>query len=170
MINFSNYIVPFLVSLIISHALIKKVDIYDEFIEGAKESFDMIFTLFPCILAMIFSINIFIKSGVLNFVFKYVININDKILPILPMIFLRPISGTSTLAILNNIFNNYGPDSFIGRLASVIQGSTDTTLYVISLYFSSIGIKKIRYSLWVGLLADVIGIVSAIVITKYFFG
>ncbi len=81
---------------------------------------------------------------------------------------MRPISGSSTLAILNNLFENFGPDSLIGNLASVIQGSTDTTFYVLTLYFGSIGIKKIRYSLWVGLFADLVGIVSAIVITSLF--
>ena len=86
------------------------------------------------------------------------------------MIFLRPISGTTTLAILNDLLANYGPDSFIGRLASVIQGATDTTLYVLTLYFGSVGIKKIRYSLWAGLAADVAGIVSAIILVGLFFG
>ena len=85
---------------------------------------------------------------------------------IIPMAILRPISGTSTLAILNNIMVKYGPDSFIANLASVIQGSTDTTFYVLTLYFGSIGIKKIRYSMFAGLFADLMGIISAIVIVK----
>ena len=82
------------------------------------------------------------------------------------MAIMRPISGNSSLAILNNIFLNYGPDSFIGRLASTIQGSTDTTFYVLTLYFGSVGIKKIRYSLLAGLFADLIGIIASIIIVK----
>ena len=88
---------------------------------------------------------------------------------IISMCLMRPISGSSTLAILNNIYSKYGPDSFYGRLASVIQGSTDTTFYVLTLYFGSIGIKKIRYSLIAGLFADLIGIIASIIIVNIMF-
>ena len=88
---------------------------------------------------------------------------------ILPMAILRPISGTATLAIMNDIFMSYGPDSYAGRLASVLQGCTDTTIYVLALYFGSIGVKKIRYSLVVGLIADLIGITIAFILTAIFF-
>ena len=94
-------------------------------------------------------INIFLKSGVLNFFIELLKPIFDIIrvpIEVLPMMIMRPISGTSSLAILNNLFSDFGPDSFIGRLGSVIQGSTDTTFYVLTLYFGSVGIKKIRYS------------------------
>ena len=82
---------------------------------------------------------------------------------------IRPISGSASLAILNSIYQNYGPDSFVGILSSVMQGSTDTTLYVITLYFGSIGIKKIRYALWAGLCADLIGILASIIIVNILF-
>lgn len=121
---------------------------------------------------MIFSINIFLKSGILVDFFKLIENYHIfKFIPIdiVPMMLLRPISGNSSLAILNNIFEVYGPDSFIGFLSSIIQGSTDTTFYIITLYFGSIGIKKIRYALWAGLFADLIGIVSAILIANLFY-
>lgn len=125
--------------------------------------------MFPTMLAMIFGLNIFIKSGLIDIIFTALNPI--KFIPneIFPMIILRPISGSASLANLNNIFSNYGPDSISGLMGSVIQGSTDTTFYVLTLYFGSIGIKKIRYSLWVGLFADLIGIVSAIVVVKLFF-
>lgn len=145
---------------------------YDTFIEGSKESFDLIFTLFPCMLAMIFGINIFLKSGIINYIFiilKPIIDILNIPIEIIPMIFLRPISGSATLAILNNLLQTYNPDSLIGLLASVIQGSTDTTFYVLTLYFGSIGISKIRYALWAGLFADLIGIVSAIIVVNILF-
>ena len=170
--NISNLIIPVMVLGIIIYGLLKKVDIYDVFVEGSKESYDMILTMFPCMLAMIFGVNIFIKSGVLEYIFCFFKTILDFLhipLEIIPMAIMRPISGSSSLAILNTILENYGPDSFIGRLASVIQGSTDTTFYVLTLYFGSIGIKKIRYSLWAGLFADVIGIVSAIIIVNLMF-
>ncbi len=166
--NISNLILPIIVLIIILYGFIKKIDIYDVFVEGSKESFDLVLTMFPCLLAMIFGINIFIKSGILNDLFNF-IKIGFVPTDIFPMIMMRPISGNSSLAILNSIFENNGPDSFIGFLASIIQGSTDTTFYILTLYFGSIGIKKIRYALWAGLFADLIGIVSAILMAKIFF-
>ena len=168
----SNFIIPLMVLFIIVYGFYKKVNIYDEFLKGASESFSMIAKIFPNLLAMILSINIFLKSGFLDLVYK-LLNPLFEILKIpiniLPMMIMRPISGTSTLAILNNIYETFGPDSFIGRLGSVIQGSTDTTFYVITLYFGSIGVKKIKYAMWAGLFADLVGIISAITITSVMF-
>ena len=166
----SNLIIPLMVLLVILYGLFKKVDIYDAFVDGAKDSFDMIAKIFPCILGMLLGVNILLNSGLLDYIFNLLRPVLSFPVEVLPMIFLRPISGTTTLAILNDLLANYGPDSFIGRLASVIQGATDTTLYVLTLYFSSVGIKKIRYSLWAGLAADVAGIVSAIILVGLFFG
>lgn len=168
----SNMVIPFMVLGILIYGIYKKVDIYDEFIKGATESFGMILKIFPAVLAMILGINIFLKSDILDlvlFIFKPIFKIINIPTDIIPMMLMRPISGTSTLAILNNLFASYGPDSFIGRLASIIQGSTDTTFYVITLYFGSVGIKKIRYSLWAGLFADLIGIVASVIIVNIFF-
>lgn len=173
MSKISSFMIPLMVLFIIIYGLRKKVDIYDVFVDGAKESFDMFMTMFPCILGMIFGINIFVNSGVLTYIFEFLSPVFELIkLPIdlFPMALLRPISGSSSLALLNNIFANYGPDSLIGRMGSVIQGSTDTTFYVITLYFGSVGIKKIRYALWGGLFADLVGIISSILIVNYFFG
>ncbi len=170
--NLSQLIIPLIVLGIIGYGLIKKVNIYDVFVEGSKESYDMILSMFPCMLAMIFGVNIFIKSGVLEYIFSFFSNILDIInipLEVIPMAIMRPISGSSSLAILNTILENFGPDSYAGRLASVIQGSTDTTFYVLTLYFGSVGIKKIRYSLTVGLIADLVGIMAAIIIVNLMF-
>lgn len=132
----------------------------------------MIKTLFPTFIAMILGINLFINSGFLDFflsLFKPLFNMINVPVEILPLAIVRPISGSASLAYLNNIFTQYGPDSFIGLLSSVLQGCTDTTFYVITLYFGSIGIKKIRYSLMAGLCADLIGIIASIVIVNLFF-
>lgn len=169
----SALIIPIMVLFIITYALRKKVDIYDTFVDGAKESFEMIFTMFPCLLGMIFGINIFVNSGILNYLFNFLsplFNLLKVPMEIFPMMILRPISGSSSLVILNNILSEFGPDSIIGRLASVIQGSTDTTFYILTLYFGSIGIKKIKYALWAGLFADLVGITSAVIIVNYLFG
>ncbi len=164
----SNLIIPLLVLFVIVYGFYKKVPLYDTFIEGSKESFEMILKLFPPLLAMILAINILVNSNILD-VLNY-INI-FKFIPkeIIPMALIRPISGTSSLAILSNIYEQFGPDGFIGTLASFIQGSTDTTFYVLTLYFGSIGIKKIKYALWAGLLADLASIILSIIVCSFLF-
>lgn len=168
----SKIVIPLFVFFIVFYGFIKKVNLYDSFLEGAKEGLNISVNIFPNVLAMVFAINIFLDS---NFVYEilrvfegFLMKVNIP-LDILPMAILRPISGTATLAIMNDIFMGYGPDSYAGRLASVLQGCTDTTIYVLALYFGSIGVKKIRYSLVVGLIADLIGITIAFILTAIFF-
>lgn len=151
------------------YGFIKNINIYDTFIEGVKESFGMVLSLFPTYIAMLLAVNLFVNSGFLDFflsLFKPLFNFINIPIEILPIAIVRPISGSASLAYLNNIFIKHGPDSFIGMLSSVMQGCTDTTMYIITLYFGSIGIKKIRYSLFAGLCADLIGIISSIIIVN----
>ncbi len=168
----SNLIIPIIVLTVIIYGSLKKVNVYDAFVDGSKEVFDLTYSMFPTILGMMFGINLLLGSNIIGTICNwldplfYFLHIPTEILPLALM---RPISGSSSLAILNNILSVHGPDSFIGRLASVIQGSTDTTFYVITLYFGCIGIKKIKYALWVGLCADLAGIIVSIIITNYFF-
>ena len=156
----SNFILPIIVLRRVGYGFIKKIDVYNTFIEGAKESVDMILNMFPSILAMVFAVGIFLKSGVLEF-FN-----NSSIISIMLM---RPISANASLGILNELFKTHGADSFVGFLGSIIQGSTDTTFYILTLYYGSIKIKNMGYSLRVGLLADLIGIISALFLAKLFF-
>lgn len=168
----TDMILPLLISFIILYAYLKKVNVYESFIDGTKESFSFIIKMFPSILSMVFAVNIFIKSNILESLFTLLNPILSKInvpVEILPMAIIRPISGSSSLAILNNIFEKFTPDSYIGKIASVIQGSTDTTFYVLTLYFGTIGIKKIKYSLWAGLIADLFGIISSIIVVNVLF-
>lgn len=155
-----NYILPVIVLVIVMYGVYKKIDVYDVFIEGAKDSVKLVINMFPCILAMIFAVNIFLNSGLLE-IFS-----NSKILSIILM---RPISANASLSILNDIFKIYGPDSYIGFVGSIIQGCTDTTFYILTLYFGSVKIKKMRYSLFVCLCADLIGAISAIFLARIFF-
>ena len=162
-----------MVLFIILYGFFKKVDVYDTFIEGVKESFSMIINLFPTFIAMILAVNLFTNSGVLDFLLtliKPVLEIFNVPGEIFPLALVRPISGSASLAYLNTIFSKFGPDSFIGLLGSVMQGCTDTTFYVISLYFGSIGIKKIRYSMFAALFADLVGIVASIIVVNIFWG
>lgn len=158
----NNYIIPVIVIVILFYGYIKKKDIYEDFIEGSLEGLKILIDIIPAILAMIFAINIFVESGIMNI-------IGGRLKDIIPMLVLRPISGNATLAVLTNIYKIYGVDSYYGFLASVIQGATDTTIYVLALYFGSIKIKKTRYALWVGLFADFFGIMAAFIVTRYFF-
>lgn len=169
----SKIIIPLFVLSIILYGVKKKVNVYDTFLVGAKEGLIMVFHIAPTIIAMVFAVNIFLDSrfleGVLSFL-RPLLQMADIPIDILPMALLRPISGTASLAIMNDIFIHFGPDSFIGRLASTLQGCTDTTIYVLALYFGSIKVTKTRYSLPVGLFADLCGIIAAFIITSIFFG
>ncbi len=166
----SHFVIPIVVLIIILYGIYKKRNIYEDFLDGAKEGMQLIYSIIPAILAMTFAINIFLKSNVISVPLLLLKPILKGIpMEVIPMCLLRPISGTATLAILNNIYSLYGPDSFIGRLSSTIQGCTDTTIYVLALYFGSIKVFKTRYALYVGLFADLIGIIVSIIIVSIFF-
>lgn len=158
----NNYIVPIVVIIILVFGYMKKCSIYDSFIDGAVDGLKIVGEIIPTMLAMIFAVNIFVDSGLLEI-------IGGKYKDIIPMVILRPISGNASLAMLSNIYYKYGVDSFMSFLASVIQGATDTTIYVLALYFSSIKIKNSRYALWVGLFADFCGILTALIVARFFF-
>lgn len=167
-----NYIIPLIVVTIIIYGIYKKVDIFDTFIDGVKEGMKLSINLFPTIFAMIIAITLITDSNIINYICNLLKPLFSKIsfpTEVLPLALLRPISGSSSLVILNDILAKYGPDSFIGRLSSVMQGSTDTTIYIISMYFASIGIKKTRYSLTVGLLADLLSVIISFIMANIFF-
>ncbi len=157
MIN--QYLIPIIVFVILLNAFIKKLPIFNIFIEGCNDGMKIIIDIIPSIIALIFAVNIFHSSGFIQLFGN----------ELLPMMIMRPISGNACLAMLNKIYEIYGVDSFLGNLASVIQGSTDTTIYVLALYFGSVHIQKTRYALWVGLFADFIGILSAVIVCHFFF-
>lgn len=162
-----NYIIPVIVVIIIVYGIYKKVDIFDNFLIGVKEGIKLSISLFPTIFAMIIAINLLLNSGIIMDISRLFSKSNN--ISLFPLAILRSVSGSASLTYLNELFSKYGPDSFIGRLSSVMQGSTDTTIYIISLYFSSVGIKKINYSLIVGLLADFISIILSIFVVKLVF-
>ncbi len=168
----SLILIPVMIAGIIIYGLVKKVDIYSSFVKGAGDGIQSAISIFPFTVAMVFAVNIFLHSGFLDVLFGRISGILGPMIPtsIFPMALLRPISGAASQVIMTDIFTNFGTDSFIGRLASVLQGSTDTTFYVITLYFGSIGVKKIRYALKAGLSADLVGIIASAIIVYSFFG
>lgn len=151
-------------------ALLRNVNAYQAFIGGVKDGLSLFFEVFPALLAMMLAISLLRKSGLMDVFCAFIAHYVHQIpAPIWPMVLFRPISGSASLAILVDIFTTYGVDSLVANMASIIQGSTDTTVYVITLYFSSVGIKKIKNALSIGLLADVAGISMAILLTLLFF-
>ena len=165
MIYISKIIIPLITLIVIIYALIKKVNIYDEFLEGIKEGLHISLEIFPSMFAMIISVTVLIKSNIITDLTSH-ININLFPKEILPIAILRPISSSSSIMILNNILKTYGPDSLIGKIASIITGSTDTTIYIIGMYYTSIKIKYIRHSLIIGLLADLSCVIISIIIVN----
>lgn len=168
----SKIVIPLFVVGIIIYGARKKVDVYNSFLGGAKEGLITSFNIFPAIIGMVFAINLFLNSGVIDFILGWLSPLFKMLnvpLSILPMALLRPISGTASLAIMNDIFANFGPDSHMGRLASVLQGCTDTTIYVLALYFGSVKISKTKHALGTGLFADLVGIVMAFILVSVFF-
>jgi spore maturation protein SpmB len=160
----------------VGFGLYKKTEIYEHFIEGAKTGFTMAVMLIPYLVAMLFAIGLLRASGFFDVVLDGTKLALQGILPdtrfvdALPVAFMKPLSGSGARGMMLEAFNTYGVDSFVGRLASVMQGSTETTFYVLAVYFGAVGITRIRYALWAGLLCDAVGMTSAIFIAYWFFG
>ncbi len=172
-----NLILLIIIVAIILGAVYKKVSVFDAFIEGAKEGFNVVLKIIPYLVGMLVAIRVFRDSGALDYVtngIAYLVKsagLNTDFVPALPTAIMRPFSGSGARGMMLDIFTNkaYGPDSFVGKLASIFQGTTDTTFYILALYFGSVGIKKVRYAVWAGLAADIIGVTAAIFIGYLFF-
>jgi len=172
-IKLGNYLIPIVVILIIIYGIKKKVSIYDSFISGAKEGLELGISILPYLVAMLFATNILLKSSVLDKIFRFLrpmFEVFKVPIEILPMAMMRPISGNASFAVMIDLIKEFGVDSFLGRLAATLQGSTDTTIYVLSLYFGSIGIKKIGHAMWAGLLTDLMAIITSIILVSVVFG
>lgn len=168
----STWIIPCIILLVLLVATWKKLPTYELFVEGGKEGVKMAFSLLPFLLGMMVSIAILRGSGAMQAMIETLSPLLTRFgIPaeIVPLAFVRPISGTAALGMTTELISSYGPDSFIGRLASTMQGSTDTTLYILTVYFGAVGIKKMGDALKVGLLADIIGIITSIVVVTIVF-
>lgn len=172
----SNIILFSLVMLFIAGAVIKKVNAYDAFIEGAKEGFETAVKIIPYLVAMLVAIGVFRASGALDLLangLRHVIltlNLDDRFIDAMPTALMKPFSGSGARAMMIDTMQVYGADSFAGRLASIVQGSTETTFYVLAVYFGSVGIKNIRHAAACGIAADIAGILAAIAVAYWFFG
>ena len=165
--------IPFIIILFIGYGAVKKVKIYDAFVEGAKEGFNVAIRIIPYLVAMLVAIGIFRAGGAMDFLILILSPLTNLIgfpAEALPMAIMRPLSGSGSLGIMSEIMAVHGPDSFIGLLVSTIMGSTETTFYVLALYFGSVGIKRTRHAVAVGILADIAGILGALFIVRLLFG
>ncbi|KKI93107.1 spore maturation protein [Bacillus sp. SA1-12] len=168
----SLWLIPVIIGFILIYGTLKKVPTYETFVEGGKEGLTISFSIIPYLVGMLVAISIFRASGALEFLMTFMKPMLDVLhIPaeIMPLAFIRPISGTAALGLTSDIIATYGPDSFVGMLAATMQGSTDTTLYVLTVYFGAVGIRKMGDALKVGLLADLVGIVAAILIVTLMF-
>ncbi len=169
----STLAIPMLIFIFIGYGAIKKVKIYEVFVEGAKEGFDVAVRIIPYLVAMLVAIGIFRAGGGMEILISVLTPFTNFIgMPAeaLPMAIMRPLSGSGSLGIMAEIIATHGPDSFIGILVSTFFGSTETTFYVIAVYFGSVNIRKTRHALAAGLMADVAGILGAVFIVKLLFG
>lgn len=162
-------ILPVAVGIILTVGMIKRVNILDSFIEGAVEGLHTIYMIIPTITALVVAVEMLQKSGAIESLCSFIEPV-AKVLgfpkEIVPMSVLRPVSGSGSTAILINVYENYGPDSLVGNIASVLAGSTETTFYAITMYYGSVGITKTRHTLLVGLCADFTALVCAVYLTK----
>lgn len=153
----------------------KKINIYETFINGAKEGFTVAVTIIPYLVAMLVAIGIFRASGAMEIIIEGIrllvalMGLNTDFVGALPTAFMKPLSGSGARGMMVEAMNHYGPDSFVGRLASTFQGSTETTFYTLAVYYGAVNIKKTRYTVTCGLIADLAGIIAAIFIAYLFF-
>ncbi|MGL4337289.1 MAG: spore maturation protein [Turicibacter sp.] len=169
----SSFILPgFLLSIFIM-AIINNTNAFDHFVVGAKEGIQTTIQIIPNIMGMIVGIKVFLASGIVDTlatVLSPILSVIHVDSHILPLMMLKPISGSAALSVTTDIISMYGPDSLLGRTASIMQGSTDTTLYIITVYFAAVGLSEMRHAVKLGLMADVIGFAASIIAVSLFFG
>jgi spore maturation protein SpmA len=172
----SNLILIAIISAFLLGALRKKVNVYEAFIEGAKGGIQTSLTVIPYLVGMLVAISVVRNAGVLGMIMDGAgwvltkLGLATDFVPSLPTALMRPFSGSGSRALMIDAMKTYGPDSFVGRLACMFQGSADTTFYIVALYFGSVGIRKTRYAISCGLIADFAGVLAAIAVAYVFFG
>lgn len=156
----------------VAYGLVNRVNVFDAFTDGAKEGLRILFMVAPTMIGIIAAVAMLRAGGVLSFVERLISPVGERLgfpAEIVPVALLRPVSGSGASAIMLDIFKEHGPDSFIGRIVSVMAGATDTTFYAVAVYFSSTGIKKIRHTLFAGLVADFTAVVFSVITVRLFY-
>lgn len=162
--------VPFIILSILWYGLHKKVKVYEAFMEGAGDGISTMFRIFPALLGLIVSITMLRTSGAFELLARMLSPVTNKIglpSPLIPLMLMRPISGSGAMAVITDIFENFSPDSFTGLCASVMMGSTETTFYTISVYYGAVGITKIRHTAKAALIADLVGMIGSVLAVRF---
>ena len=168
----SLWILPVILITILTTGMIKKVPVYEVFTDGAKDGFKVAVNIIPYLVAILVSISMLRASGFIDLcgnLFSGILNHFSIPAEVLPLMIVRSLSGSAALGIFSDIANNFGPDAYATKLSAIIVGSSETTFYVLAVYFGSVGIKKVRYALLTGILADIIGILVAIMVAQLFY-
>lgn len=171
----ANVMLFTIIIIFIVSAMIRKVNVYESFIEGAKDGFSTAIKIIPYLVAILVAVGVFRASGAMDYIINGIaglvsmLGINSDFVPALPTALMKPLSGSGARGLMVEAMEHYGPDSFVGHTVSIMQGATDTTLYILAVYFGSVGIRKTRHALPCGLIADFAGIVAAIVVSYFFF-
>ena len=172
----ANFLLLLIIVLFIVLAMIRKVNVYEAFIEGAKDGFGIAVKIIPFLVAILVGIGIFRASGVMDFIvdgmakFFAWLGVDTQFTGALPVAFMKPLSGSGSRGLMIDAMKTFGADSFVGRMSCALQGSTDTTFYILAVYFGSVGIKNTRHAVGCGLIADFTGAVTAILVSYLFFG
>lgn len=165
-------IIPLIVGFVTLYGIAKGVKVYECFVEGAKDGISICIRIFPYLLAMLVAVGVFRASGSLDFFTSFMAPIVKIIgLPkeIVPLIFIKPLSGSGAMGVFTDILKRYGADTFIGLTASIIMGTTETIFYTLTVYYGAVGVKKIRHTLWAAILADLTAIIMAVTLTRLMF-
>ena len=172
MAKLGSLIIPAMICAILIYGFSKRINVYSAFTNGVTDGAKSVIGIFPSIFALFIAVSVFRASGLVDFISKLLYPLCKLVkfpAELLPFALLRPVSGSGSLAMASDIFSSYGPDSFIGRVASVMMGSTETTFYTVAVYFGASGTKNIRYSLKCALMADIFSmIMSVLVCSRYF--
>lgn len=165
-----EFVMPIFAGIVVIFGLIKRVPVFDIFLKGAKEGMMLLYNIAPTIMGLVFAVDLLRSSGAINVICNFVAPAADFLgfpKEIVPMVLLRPVSGSGSTALLTSLYQDYGPDSFAGQVASVLAGSSETTFYAVAMYFGSIKVKKIRHTLVAALIADFTAAVMSIITVRF---
>jgi spore maturation protein SpmB len=169
----SSMAIPFFLSIIPLYALLRKVKVYEQFVEGAKEGFNVAIRIIPYLVAILAAVGMFRAAGGIDLLSKLlspVLNFIGFPTDLLPMVLVRPLSGSATQGIFAELVGRLGPDNIVTRMAATIYGSTETTFYVLAVYFGSVAVRKTRHAVLAGLVADAVGVIASVIICNLRFG
>lgn len=164
---------PAFACVIVVFGLIKRVPVFDIFLKGAKEGMQILYSIAPTIIGLVFAVDLLRSSGAIDAICNFIEPVADYLgfpKEIVPMVLLRPVSGSGSTALLTSLYEQCGPDSFAGRVASVLAGSSETTFYAIAMYFGCIKVKKIRHTIFAAIIADITAAVMSVLTVRLYFG